>query len=173
MLLVCYGLKVWVKLHPVLCVSSCFQNWWQIQVPAMYLIYRSGANDTICTNCTTVVDSSWPYVVFAGESQAILASSSLIQPYQGCGHELLLDFGRRGQLRMKLTVDGQPPLDDCSSNFAATGDARIFEYYRVKGLKEGVENWYILGLPFLRQFYTVFEYSAMRVGFYPAVQGGS
>jgi hypothetical protein len=139
----------------------------------MYLIYGSGANDTICTKCNAVIDTSWPFVVFSGESQAILASSSLIQPYQGCGYELLLDFGRRGQLRMKLTADGKPPLGDCSSNYPATGDARIFEYYRAKELADKVDNWYVLGLPFLRQFYTVFEYSALRVGLYPAVQGDS
>jgi hypothetical protein len=92
-------------------------------------------------------------------------------PALGCGYKLLVDFGGGASVTMNLTTDGRPPVAGCSTNYPASGPGLVFSNYQVSDLAPGADNWYILGLPFLRQFYTVFDFDRLRIGFYQSVQG--
>ena len=139
----------------------------------MAIEYSDGSSQTICTDCNTIADSGWPEIVITPPEQARMAIASLTgeSPALGCAYQLLVDFGAPyGSVRMNLTTDGLPPVANCATNYPASGRAMVFSNFRVSGLVDGVDNWFILGLPFLRQFYTVFDYNSLQIGFYTSVQ---
>lgn len=150
------------------------QVWWQFLVKRMAIEYADGSSQDICTECNTIADSGWPEIVITPKAEGAMAKASLTgaSPALGCAYKLLVDFGAPyGSVRMNLTADGLPPVANCATNYPATGGAAVFSDYRVNGLVDGVDNWFTLGLPFLRQFYTVFDYNSLQIGFYTSVQG--
>lgn len=134
----------------------------------MAILYADGTSQTICTDCNTIADSGWPEIVITPKDAADIAIGAMTGsgPY-GCGHQLLVDLGTAGSVKMNLTRDGKPPVPNCATNYNA---GATFTNFQVSDLAPGVTNWYILGLPFLRQFYTVFDFKALQIGFYTSVQ---
>jgi hypothetical protein len=135
----------------------------------MAILYADGSSQTICTDCNTIADSGWPEIVITPTDRYNIAKGAMTgaAPALGCGHQLLVDLGAAGSVKMNLTRDGKPPVAGCATNYEAGAK---FSNFAVSGLAPGVTNWYILGLPFLRQFYTVFDFQALQIGFYTSVQ---
>jgi hypothetical protein len=160
-----------LKSHACCAPGAVFspQVWWQFKVARMAILYVDGSSQTICTDCNTIADSGWPEIVITPTDAANIAIGSMkgIAPALGCGHQLLVDLGAAGSVKMNLTRDGKPPVAGCATNYDA---GATFSNFPVSGLAPGVTNWYILGLPFLRQFYTVFNFQALQIGFYTSVQ---
>lgn len=167
------GSAVWAPVVPAnSAVRTNAQNntlvWWQFTVARMAILYADGTSQTICTDCNTIADSGWPEIVITPKDAADIAIGAMTGsgPY-GCGHQLLVDLGTAGSVKMNLTRDGKPPVPNCATNYNA---GATFTNFQVSDLAPGVTNWYIMGLPFLRQFYTVFDFQALQIGFYTSVQ---